>query len=282
MGISADRQTITVMFVAGDGSCTIHAGYHVETPGSAMMLHECSTSEVPAGQACPAMLVCGSETTRLPLALTESVQLIHGPTSRNHGILLGYPRFEKPRDGFLLSCSCVGLPGVRRALPAARGIAVEDLEHDGHALEEDPQGSQGCDDLGRRHAHHCRPGTRHGWPNRPIPCRCMDFPTVGDGPTRSTCDMEHLHPAHNERKMLDAIVYPPLPYCCSRRDESNLVHPGHPVPVSEPAARAGRAGDLRVLAAQGARLARAGRAFCPCAPPSSGLSPPRTRGQGSR
>ena len=71
------------MFVAGDGSCTIHAGYHVETEGSAMTLYEYSASDVPAGQACPAMLVCGSETIRLPLALTESVQLIHGPTSGN-------------------------------------------------------------------------------------------------------------------------------------------------------------------------------------------------------
>ncbi|MCL2315674.1 MAG: hypothetical protein FWC46_01115 [Actinomycetia bacterium] len=66
MDISADRQTITVMFVAGDGSCTVHAGYHVETEGSAMTLYEYSTSEVPAGQACPAMLVCGTETIRLP------------------------------------------------------------------------------------------------------------------------------------------------------------------------------------------------------------------------
>ena len=83
MDIFADRQAITVMFVAGDASCTMHPGCHVETESSAMTLHEYGTSDVPAGQACPAMPVCGSETTRLPLALTESVQLIHGPTSWN-------------------------------------------------------------------------------------------------------------------------------------------------------------------------------------------------------
>jgi len=79
-GISDDRRTITVAFVAGDGDCVTHLGYAVDTQGSTLVLAEYSTSPS-VGRACAAGLGVGLETVRLPLALDGPVRLVHAPTT---------------------------------------------------------------------------------------------------------------------------------------------------------------------------------------------------------
>ena len=79
-GISDDRRTITVAFVAGDGDCVTHLGYAVDTHGSTLVLGEYSTSPREGG-ACSDRLGLGLETVRLPLALDGPVRLSHAPTT---------------------------------------------------------------------------------------------------------------------------------------------------------------------------------------------------------
>lgn len=84
-GISDDRRTITVAFVAGDGDCVTHLGYAVDTQGSTLVLGEYSTSPS-AGRACADRQGLGLETVRLPLALDGPVRLVHAPTTGGTGL----------------------------------------------------------------------------------------------------------------------------------------------------------------------------------------------------
>lgn len=70
-----------MLFVSGDGTCVVHDGYHVETDGLAVTLWMYSRTVAPAGAACPAQLVCESETVVLPLPLDGRTKLIHGEVS---------------------------------------------------------------------------------------------------------------------------------------------------------------------------------------------------------
>lgn len=84
--ISDDRKTITVIFVAGDGSCVVHSGYSLERKGQSLILTEYSTSAGNA-TACPSRLVRGYETVTLPVELSGSVQLLHAPASGSDSLL---------------------------------------------------------------------------------------------------------------------------------------------------------------------------------------------------
>ncbi len=80
--ISADRRTITVRYLSGDGSCLSHVGYQLTVDGQAIRLGEYSQIDN-RETACPAMLISGIETVALPMALNDSVQLIHIPASQD-------------------------------------------------------------------------------------------------------------------------------------------------------------------------------------------------------
>lgn len=77
--ISADRRTITVQYVGGDGYCVKHEGYRLTHDGTDLELGEYSSSTGDA--TCPASLQLGLETVPLPVALDGAVQLIHVPAS---------------------------------------------------------------------------------------------------------------------------------------------------------------------------------------------------------
>lgn len=77
--ISADRRTITVQYVGGDGYCVKHEGYRLTHEGTDLLLGEYSSSTGDA--TCPASLQLGLETVPLPVPLDDSVQLVHVPAS---------------------------------------------------------------------------------------------------------------------------------------------------------------------------------------------------------
>lgn len=84
--ISDDRKTITVVFVAGDGSCVVHSGYSIKLQGQSVVLTEYSANTGSA-TACPSRLLRGYETITLPVALSGSVLLLHAPASGSESLL---------------------------------------------------------------------------------------------------------------------------------------------------------------------------------------------------
>jgi len=85
--ISADRRTITVQYLGGDGYCVKHEGYRLTHEGTDLQLGEYSSS---TGEGtCPASLQLGLETVPLPVALDGGVQLVHVPASEEWVRYLG-------------------------------------------------------------------------------------------------------------------------------------------------------------------------------------------------
>ena len=82
--IADDRRSITVVFIAGDGDCVKHVGYHFSRDGDMVTLGE--YSRVGGGHACADMVARGFETLTLPVALDGSVALIHSPVAGNWSI----------------------------------------------------------------------------------------------------------------------------------------------------------------------------------------------------
>jgi hypothetical protein len=79
--IASDRRTITVAYVGGDGYCVKHLGHTVDVEGTTMVLTEYST--LPTDRACEDSLSMGVETISLPLALDDSVRLVHAPAAQS-------------------------------------------------------------------------------------------------------------------------------------------------------------------------------------------------------
>ncbi len=78
--ISADQQTIQVVYVAGDGDCFTPAGFHVVVASGSIQLGAYSHKAADR-TACASLAVLGRAQLRLPQQLTSEVHLLHVPVA---------------------------------------------------------------------------------------------------------------------------------------------------------------------------------------------------------
>lgn len=83
--VSADRRTITVLYVAGDGDCVTHVGYRMARSGSAITLVEYSATA--SRSACADRAVVGLQRIDLGASLDE-VTLLHAQADDHWAAIL--------------------------------------------------------------------------------------------------------------------------------------------------------------------------------------------------